>query len=359
MKRIMTSNLLPGMVLAENVYSYNNDQLILPQGFVLTDKSIARLEFYSIINVLVEDAQTEQPEANEDESLSYAQRLRTTQEFKRFKADFEDASEGFAKSINDVVLNNQPLNVEEITDPIFKLIESGQGPSNIFDMLHSLRQYDDATYVHCINVALISNIIGTWMRKSEDEIQLLTQAGLLHDIGKLLIPEKIINKPAKLTEGEYTIVKTHPQEGYKILKGLDIDQHVKNAALMHHERCDGSGYPMHLRGNQIDPYARIVAIADVYDAMTSARVYRGPLCPFVAISLFESEGLQRYDSEAILVFMKNIVNTYLLNRVRLNNGMEGEIIFINRDHLSKPTIRVGDRYIDLSITPDLYITQII
>lgn len=361
MKRVMTSELLPGMILAENVYTYNNDQLILPKGFTLNDKAIAKLEFYSTINVLVEDELAPDAEfRNPDEdSLSYAQRLRQTQEFKLFKADFENASSEFANAINDVVKNNNPLDVNQLAAPIFSLIESGHGPSNIFDMLHSLRQYDDATYVHCINVALISNIIGQWMKMSDSDVQLLTQAGLLHDVGKLLIPGNIISKPAKLTASEYSLVQTHPQEGYKILKNLDLNQHVKNAALMHHERCDGSGYPLHLTASQIDPFAKIVAIADVYDAMTSARVYRGPLCPFVAISLFESEGLQKYDADTIMTFLVNIVNTYLLNRVKLSNGLEGDIVFINRDHLSKPTIRVGDRYIDLSITPDLYITEII
>ncbi len=361
MKRIMTSDLLPGMILAENVYTYNNDQLVLPKGFTLTDKSIAKLEFYSTINVLVEDELAVDAElTNSDEAtLSYAQRLRQTKEFLKFKSDFENASSDFENAINDVVKNNKPLDINSIVAPIYSLIESGHGPSNIFDMLHSLRQYDDVTYVHCINVSLISNILGHWMKMSDRDIELLTQAGLFHDIGKILIPGNIIAKPEKLTENEYSLVQTHPKEGYKILKDLDIDLHVKNVALMHHERCDGSGYPFHLTSSQIDPFAKIIAIADVYDAMTSARVYRGPLCPFVAISLFENEGLQKYDTNAVMTFLFNIVNTYLLNRVRLSNGTEGDIVFINRDHLARPTVRIGDRYIDLSISSDLYIKEII
>ncbi|WP_026506844.1 HD-GYP domain-containing protein [Butyrivibrio sp. MC2013] len=361
MKRVMTANLLPGMVLAENVYTYNNDQLILPKGSVLDDKSIAKLEFYSTINVLVEEPINNEIPAESGSlgDLSYSQRLRQTAQFKQFKADFENAAGGFEKNINNVVKNNAPIDVNQLTSPVFELIETTNGPSNVFDMMHSLRQYDDATYTHCINVALISNILGQWLRMPEKEIRTLTTAGLLHDIGKLVIPEKIITKPARLTQYEYTIVQTHPQEGYKILKDTDLDNHIKNACLMHHERCDGTGYPLHLKAPQIDPYAKIVAIADVYDAMTSARVYRGPLCPFVAISLFENEGLQKYDTGAIMTFLTNIVNTYLLNRVRLNNGIEGDIVFINRDHLSKPTIRAGEKYIDLTQTPDLYIEAIV
>jgi len=362
MKRVMTANLLPGMTLAENVYTYNNDQLILPKGYVLDDKSIAKLEFYSTINVLVED-EIEQNNVetipDEYKTLSYSQRLQQTAEFKRFKKDFETAAEGFEHNINNIVHNNTQIDSQQLISPIYELINSTHGPSNVFDMMHSLRQYDDATYTHCINVALISNIIGQWLKMSDEDLRILTTAGLLHDIGKLVIPESIITKPAKLTEYEYTIVQTHTQEGYKLVKDANLDAHVKNAVLMHHERCDGSGYPLHLSANQIDPFAKIVSIADVYDAMTSARVYRGPLCPFVAISLFESEGLQKYDARAIMTFLSNIVNTYLLNRVRLNNGLEGEIVFINRDHLSKPTIRIGDKYIDLTQTPELYIENII
>ena len=128
---------------------------------------------------------------------------------------------------------------------------------------------------------------------------------------------------------------------------------------MHHERCDGTGYPLKLKGPQIDKFAKAVAIADVYDAMTSARYYRGPLCPFIAISMFEEEGFQRYDSEMIIAFLHNIVNTYLLNTVRLNTGETGEIIFINSTHLSRPTIKVGNDYIDLSKCPGVYIQEII
>jgi HD-GYP domain-containing protein (c-di-GMP phosphodiesterase class II) len=193
----------------------------------------------------------------------------------------------------------------------------------------------------------------------DEDINVLTQAGLLHDIGKLLIPNEIITKPDNLTSDEYTVVKTHPAQGYMILTDLNVSDHVKNAALMHHERCDGTGYPAHLKAPQIDFFAKCVSIADVYDAMTSARVYRGPLCPFIAIEMFEEEGLQKYDTGAIMTFLQNIVNTYLLNKVRLSDGREGDIIFINRDHLSRPTIKIGEEYLDLVQYPDLHIEELI
>ena len=128
---------------------------------------------------------------------------------------------------------------------------------------------------------------------------------------------------------------------------------------MHHERCDGSGYPFGIRDSKIDPFAKMVAIVDVYDAMTSARVYRGPMCPFKVIDIFENEGLQKYDTHYIMTFLENIVNTYMLNRVKLNDGRVGDVVFVNRASLARPTIKCAHEFIDLSAEPSLYIEAII
>ena len=135
--------------------------------------------------------------------------------------------------------------------------------------------------------------------------------------------------------------------------------HIRNAALMHHERYDGSGYPMRISGKQIDPYARIVAIADVYDAMTAARVYRGPLCPFRVIEIFEQEGFEKYDVEYLLTFLENVVNTYLQCDCKLSDGRKAKIIFINKDKLSRPTVQCGNEYIKLADHPDLTIEELL
>ena len=110
-------------------------------------------------------------------------------------------------------------------------------------MLHNMREMDDSTYVHSINVALIATVLGRWLHMSEEELKILTSSGLLHDIGKLLIPKEILTKPKKLTEEEYTIIKTHPKKGFELLKTLDLDERILFSTLAHHERCDGSGYP--------------------------------------------------------------------------------------------------------------------
>ena len=376
MKRLYTSNLLPGMIVGEDVFSFSN-QLIIPRGLVLTDKMITRLEFYSIPYIKVKDSKEEsfdapvtrddtasgQPSASaplpETVAPSYSDLIQSSPEFQKFKTDFDETIDEFKDSINDIVQKGAPINTASLLQQATSLMQDANSGSDFFHMLHNMRQYDDLTFAHCMNVALISNILAGWLNLSEEDIETATLCGLLHDIGKLAIPDQIIKKPSKLTDEEYKIVKTHTIQGYNILKDQNINVHVKNAALMHHEKCDGSGYPFGLTGNKIDPFAKIVAIADVYDAMTAARVYRGPLCPFQVIDIFEKEGLQKYEAAYILKFLENVVMTYMNNRVRLSDGTQGDIVYINHAHLSRPMIKAGDRFIDLSTSPNLSIEQIL
>ena len=348
------------MVTAEDVYTYTN-QLIIPRKTVLTDKSITKLEFYSIINVRVEDEMDKDyllhPDVPED--CSYAERIKQSAEFIEFKRHFDAEVPRFQNILDNLAVGKQTIELDSLLNFTLGFLKSENGYLNVFDMLHNMRQYDDMTYVHSINVALMCNVFARWLRMTDEETKLATLCGLLHDIGKVAVPEDIIKKPGKLTESEYTLVKKHTLEGYNSLKRQNAPEPILNAALMHHERCDGSGYPFGIKNAKIDSFAKMVAIVDVYDAMTSARVYRGPMCPFKVVDIFESEGLQKYDTRFIMTFLENIVNTYMLHRVKLNDGRVGDVVFINRSSLANPTIKCGNEFIDLSAEPNLHIEAII
>ncbi|MBQ6129978.1 MAG: HD-GYP domain-containing protein [Lachnospiraceae bacterium] len=362
MKRVRISDLRPGMKTAEDVFSYNN-QMIVPKGAILDDKMITRLEFYSVLAVRIAEesgeAGEEQPSASDDgvisENSAYSQKVKNSRQFKKFEESFLENTESFKENLKNIAENGAKIDSRAMIESITCLIPEDMTGLGVFDMLHNMRQYDDFTYMHSMNVSLICNVFAKWLGMSAKDVDILTLGGLLHDIGKLKIPDNIIKKPDKLSPAEYNIIKTHSLQGYNILKDQDIDDNVKQCALMHHERCDGSGYPLGLTEEKINTYAKIVAIADVYDAMTAARVYRGPLCPFKVISIFESEGLQKYDGHYILTFLEHVATTYMNNRVRLNNGMEGDVIFMNRNQYSRPMLQCGDKFIDLSREPDLYI----
>lgn len=352
MKRISAAQLIPGMIAAEDIYSYNN-QLLIPKGTTLTDTAITILGMYDIVSIRIQDDPPAVPAV--DYTLSYTERVKASPAFAKFKTEYDTNINQFRESMQNMLENNAGINTGELLDSTLSLIEDAPTASSVFDMLQCMREYDNSTFAHCINVALICNVAARWVNMSETETRTATACGLFHDIGKLQIPQAILSKPASLTPAEYDIIKKHPLEGYQLLQKQGIDEHVCNAALMHHERCDGTGYPLGLKGPKIDPFAKLVSIADVYDAMTAARVYRGPLCPFTVIELFEKEGLQKYEPQYIMTFLENVVNTYILNRCRLSNGQEGEIIYINKSNLSRPMVQCNGEYINLAEKPDLSI----
>lgn len=222
-----------------------------------------------------------------------------------------------------------------------------------------MRDNDDATYAHSVSVALLCNVFGHWLKYSNEDIKVLTLCGLLHDIGKMLVPSNIISKPSTLSKVEYDIVKNHPTDGYHLLEDQDLDERVKKAALMHHERRDGSGYPQGLKDDQIDEFAQIVAIADIYEAMTSPRVYRRPNCPFDAIGVFEQDGFQMFDPALLLTFLEGLANTYVNCSVKLSDNRVGEIVMIDSHNITKPVVKIESAFIDLSKEKDLSIKEVL
>lgn len=359
MRRLSTMQLVPGMIVAKDVKA-SDGQLIIPEGSELNDKLITRMELYGILTVFIEDSMPKTaPRFIAPREPSYSERILQTKEFQEFKAGYELELDSFRNVINNVVEKHRKLDIDELLRQSLDIAALGEGRVGILSMLQNMREYDDSTYAHCINVALLCNLFASWLKFDKKEIELATTCGLLHDLGKLLVPHAILSKPSKLTDDEYEEIQKHPIDGYQLLREQKVNIHIQNAALMHHERADGSGYPLHYRGSQIDKYARIVAIVDVYDAMTAARVYRGPMCPFRVIEIYESEGFQKYDVEYLLVFLENVVNTYIQNRCRLSDGREADIIYINKNKLSRPVVQCGTEYINLAEQTDLSIEALL
>lgn len=376
MKEYQTKDLLPGMVTAIPVRT-KRGQLIINPNVELTRTLISRLEFYGIASVqITENKQVAAPmETPKDPAYfpakspvsapspvsdaSYSQKLKSSPEFQRFQVDFTLRSQDLKNCFDAYLSDGGTVNKEELLSKTISLVSPKQTTLDVFDMLHNMRQVNDSTYAHSLNVAIISRIIGKWLHFSNEELDTLTLAGLLHDIGKTKIPDEVLNKDGKLTDEEFQMIHNHPKYGYDILKSQPLNSHIKKAALMHHERCDGSGYPMGLTMEEIDDYALIIAIADVYDAMTAARSYRAPLCPFEVIAEFEKDGLQKYKPKYILTFLENIANAYQNNRVMLSDGTSARIVLLNHRRLSKPLVQLDDgACIDLEKSP-LYIKAII
>lgn len=357
-KKILTSQAIPGMVVSDDVYT-KDLHLVISKNTTLTDKIITRLEFYSITDFYVYSDDILESVDNVYFENTFYSEIKRSDSFKHFHKAYQITVNQLKDSIDKLVESNHEINPDNLLADVSKILFQCNTNIELFNMLHCLREYDDTTYIHSLNVALICNILGKWLHYSSEDLEVITLCGLLHDVGKVLIPNSIISKPDKLTDEEFSLIKTHTVRGYNVLKKKNLDNRIKNTTLMHHERCDGTGYPNGLVSHEIEPFAKLIAIADVYDAMTCARVYRGPLCPFEVISLFETEGYLKYDTKYLLTFLEGIVQTYINNNVRLSNKMEGEIVLINKFDLSRPVIMVGDEFIDLSRHRDLYIEALV
>ena len=390
MEKILTQDLKPGMVTAAPVTTRRGQELI-PAGTTLTKQLISRMEFYSVAFSYVEEAsvlteeviqaalqaarnqklagaQTEQTVAPFTQSsakstpkdeVAYSQKIKRSKTFQEYSLHSTLVTETLKRQLEGFVYNNCPMDFDTLLNSVKSLITPGQTIIQYFDMLHNLRSSDDSVYGHSLNVAMISRVLGKWLKWSPSDLDSLVIAGLLHDIGKITIPPEILNKEGKLTDEEFEQIRWHPRAGYELVRDLKIDSRIKKAVLQHHERCDGSGYPMKADEIMLDDFAMVIAIADVYDAMTAARKYRAPLCPFQVIREFEHDGYHKYKTEYLLTFLRHIATTYQNNRVILSDGQAAKIILLNQNSLSTPLVQLDDgSCIDLA-TSSLFIQSII
>jgi putative nucleotidyltransferase with HDIG domain len=245
----------------------------------------------------------------------------------------------------------------KITDDIMLKLRC---KNDVFTFIGFIKESDEHTFHHCVNVSLLCNLFGRWLGFSNNELVELTTAGLLHDIGKTKIPNEILNKKGKLTDEEFAVMKKHSVLGYRILHDQDIPESIKLGALMHHEKMDGSGYPIGAKFDQIGKVAKIIAICDIYDAMTANRVYRDKISPFKVIEMFETKVYGELDTQYLLIFLQNIAYTYIGRWVRLTDGAEAEVVFINAAQLSRPLVRtINDQFIDLSLDKQIFIDSLL
>ncbi|SDB29622.1 HDIG domain-containing protein [Pseudobutyrivibrio sp. YE44] len=366
---LTVDKLEPNMKVAEPIVT-KRGQTIVKAGETLTAQLIAKLSFYKIDSATVEGEEDEpepepipEPSSNDSfisDQITYSQRLKASPKFQKFQSDyalnisylkenFEAIIAGGGSECSDLMLENCEM--------LFK----SKTTIELLDMLRNMRNLEDPLYSHSLNVALIARSIGKWLQLPKEELDVLTLSGLLHDIGKTQIPESILNKPGKYTDEEFELMKSHPLAGKRILSDKGFDVRIPFAALQHHERSDGSGYPRGLEEDEIEDFASIIAIADVYDAMTSARAHRDPLCSFQVISEFE-RNLQKYNTKYILIFLERIANTYSNSRIMLSNAKTGRVVYLNKSNLSRPMVALDSgEIIDLTApaNSEVYIKSIL
>lgn len=207
--------------------------------------------------------------------------------------------------------------------------------------LSDLRTYDGYTYAHSVNVAVICCIIAFGMKMSQSDMEQAVTAAILHDLGKLQIPDEILNKPGRLTQEEYAIMKTHCVNSYELIKDKwQISSHVKIAVLHHHENVDGSGYPMGISGDEQTIFTKILHVADVYDALTSKRPYKLPYSPYEACEYMMGACSIQFDQTVVEALMRYVPFYPKGTKIQLSDGREC-IIYNNIGvHNLRPVVRL-------------------
>ncbi len=338
-QRIKRSALKPGMHVVSHGTGTFDDPLVRVNRPLLTEADIAACVPSHVDSVVIETGpQAASAPASLSDELPVARKL------------YADAL-SHVKSFVDDVRKGTDIDYRKATPLVESFIESVFRNESAAVTLFKLRDFDEYTYTHSINVSLLAVLLGKHLGLGKPALLKLGLAGMYHDVGKARIPEAILNKPGKLTEAEFQVMKSHPLEGYKLMVGQpDQDPEILRAVVEHHERFDGTGYPRGLTGDAIGLFSRIIAVVDVYDALTSRRVYKDAMAPAKALGMMYQWRDKDFPPGAIESFIRCIGVFPVGSFVRLSGGEYGIVAGVHPERPTKPEIKV---VLDAKMRPQL------
>lgn len=333
---------LPGMVVAESIRNMKNGTIYISQNQELTADSIENLRKLDIHELAI-----------------YVNSWDTVWKISKETVETYENFTDSVKPLLQQIASGQPIEIESFKTIKQDILNDFKDNFKVIGCINLFKFADTYTYTHSINVALISMLIGKWMKYSNNMIESLLLAGLLHDIGKMKIDAEILNKPEKLSEKEFEEMKNHPRYSYELLQyRQDISMDIKVGILMHHERIDGSGYPYAVYDENINDIAKVLAVADVYDAMMSERPYKKKHSPFEVMQLMQEGAFGKLDTKVLLTFLTQVANYYIGVYVLLNTGEIGQVVAINPACVYRPIIKVKNKYIDLFTERSVQIIEV-
>lgn len=351
MRLVSIENVRPGVSLGKSIFdSYG--RVLLTKGTTLYPQYIKRLRNLKYKSLYIIDGISES--VTIDDIVSEETRLEV----------FQLTREALMKvSVGDTFEEKKIKKV--VTDVVEEILNN----KDIIIHLTDIKSMQDHTFGHSVNVCIMSIMTGISMGYDEQKLMELGTGALLHDIGKAKILEEV-NKEERLTEQVYRLIQKHCEFGWEILKNSDdISIFSAHIALEHHERFDGSGYPRKLSGKGIMEYARIVAVADVYDALASDRPYRDRMLPHEVINYIESKQGTEFDPDIVTKFIPNIAPYPVGSLVILNSGMKGIVVTVNKKCPSKPIVKLiydenGSKieesyFVNLATEQSVYVSEVV
>lgn len=252
------------------------------------------------------------------------------------------------RQIGEQVKHSVSLNFQQVDTCVQHTIHKIIANKDLINSLVDLRVYDEYTYSHSANVMSLALVTGYALKYSPEKLRVLGIGALLHDLGKNMVPDEVLNKPGRLTPEEFEVMRTHPSNGVMLLNHYSwANTEIRNIVFQHHEKLDGTGYPMKVKGEGISEMARIVSVVDFYDALISERVYKKGLPPHVAYQAILDSMPSHFDPRIVQAFQAFIVPFPVNSLVLLNSGQIAKVLKVNRKHLLRPLILLEGKKIDL------------
>lgn len=322
MRLVSVTMLKPDMVLAKSIYY--NDCMLLNKGQVNIDKYSESLKKLGIDCVYVEDAKSEGieiPDAIAEKTRISCKRI-------------------LRKTINEFA-SNVILDITDMSETIQSIVDDILSNPDVLICLNDISATDEYTFTHSISTTVYALLIARKLHYNRYSLINLATGTILHDIGKILVDKKILNKKESLSEEEYNYLKLHTTLGYGVLRKCNnISELSKTVVLNHHERMDSSGYPQGVAAGKLHEFSRIVAIADVYDALTSNRCYRKRWSAFQAVNYLIEHSDTKFDTNLVAVFIQQIAIYPNGSLVRLSNNTLGIVKEQNHCMPLRPIVRI-------------------
>jgi len=347
LKKIPLSDLKIGMYVL-SIFTKNKGVNIKSEGYIFKDSSIAQLKKSLVTFVEIDPSRTKQSEKkntikqpnSNDAPIKKPSTTSLDNEMKKASKLYNNAKILQKKILKDIT-HNKVINTQAVQDSTNAIVDSIFRNEDALSCMSRLRIKDDYLVEHSLNVSILMTIFCKHMNVERKIMEDLALGAFLHDIGKVLVPNEVLNKPGKFTDEEYTIMKTHVLLGVKVLEETpNIPDIVMTVVKEHHERINGKGYPYNLSLDQISQYGRMIAIVDSYDAMTAERVYKAGMHPIKAFKILVAESPNSYDSELVEQFIQCLGLYPVGTLVKLNSGKIGLISQLNKSKPLKPFVRV-------------------
>jgi len=350
MRFVPANCLREGMRVARSLYGRNSEKLLVA-GHVLTRKNISSIQRKGYPGLYIEDDVSRDIEIIT--TISDELRIETAKGIRRLFTEIGETKNPRGR------INNIKQLVGCIID---ELLENKDIMVNMID----LKCFDNYTYMHSVNVAVLSIVTGIAVGLDRDTLSQLGLSAILHDIGKVFVNKKIINKPDALTDKEFEAVKKHSEYGYKYTKEqFRLSPRITAGILDHHEKYNGTGYPKGKSGNMISQFGRIITVADIYDALTSERPYRKAQSPSEAMEYVLGGVESIFDPRMATVFIRKIAPYPVGTTVRLSNGYTAIVIENYEEVCLRPKVRViknGDQDVppfDINLATDFNLLNVV